>query len=87
MAAESTSVIFAMAQCATNDQKRLGDATEIPAGGRLFRFDNLTSQSQGREKGEGAASWFAVSLNGKEFRPTMQSRWKTNEPGMASQLW
>jgi adenine-specific DNA-methyltransferase len=49
---------------------------------RLFRFDNLTSQSVGREKGEGAASWFPVELDGRSFRPTLQSRWKTNESGM-----
>jgi adenine-specific DNA-methyltransferase len=50
--------------------------------GRLYRLDNLTSQSQGRTKGEGAASWFPVEVNGQTFRPTMQSRWKTNEAGM-----
>ena len=49
----------------------------------LHRLDNLTSQSQGRAKGEGAASWFTVELDGKEFRPTMNSRWKTSEQGMA----
>lgn len=50
--------------------------------GRPYRLDNLTSQSQGREKGEGAASWFPVVIEGREFRPTMQSRWKTNQGGM-----
>jgi adenine-specific DNA-methyltransferase len=50
--------------------------------GRPYRLDNLTSQSQGRAKGEGAASWFPVVVNGREFRPTMQSRWKTNGEGM-----
>src|SRR5262249_45355649 len=49
---------------------------------RVFRLDNITSQSAGREKGEGAASWFPVKLEGREFRPTMQTRWKTNEIGM-----
>jgi adenine-specific DNA-methyltransferase len=49
---------------------------------RVFRLDNITSQSAGREKGEGAASWFPVSLDGRMFRPTAQSRWKTNEAGM-----
>jgi adenine-specific DNA-methyltransferase len=58
----------------------------IPDGARPYRLDNLTSQSAGREKGEGAASWFPVSLDGREFRPTMQSRWKTNEEGMARLL-
>ncbi len=54
----------------------------LPAGARVFRLDNITSQSMGREKGEGAASWFPVKIAGREYRPTMQSRWKTNEAGM-----
>ncbi|MEI4274102.1 site-specific DNA-methyltransferase [Klenkia sp. LSe6-5] len=57
--------------------------TSIDASGRPFRLDNLTSQSQGRAKGEGAASWFPVNIDGREFRPTLQSRWKTNELGMS----
>jgi adenine-specific DNA-methyltransferase len=55
---------------------------ESIADARLFRFDNLTSQSVGREKGEGAASWFPVVVDGREFRPPLQSRWKTSEAGM-----
>ena len=54
----------------------------IPAGSRPYRRDNLTSQSAGREKGEGAASWFEVDLDGRQFRPSLQSRWKTNAIGM-----
>ncbi|RZU77622.1 adenine-specific DNA-methyltransferase [Micromonospora kangleipakensis] len=57
-------------------------AETLPADARLFRFDNLTSASIGREKGEGAASWFAVSLEGKEYRPASNRRWSTNEDGM-----
>ena len=45
--------------------------------GRIFRFDNLTSQSIGRQKGEGAASWFKVHLAGAAYTPPLQSRWKT----------
>jgi adenine-specific DNA-methyltransferase len=48
----------------------------------IFRLDNLTSQSIGREKGEGAACWFAVTIDGREFRPSPRNRWKTNEEGM-----
>jgi len=59
------------------------DGSLIPNGAKVFRLDNLTSQSAGREKGEGAASWFAVPFERREFRPTMQSRWKTNEAGMS----
>ncbi|MEX2171076.1 MAG: site-specific DNA-methyltransferase [Pirellulales bacterium] len=53
-----------------------------PDGSRIFRLDNITSQSAGRDKGEGAASWFPVELDGKVFKPTLQTRWKTNEVGM-----
>ncbi|WP_367887040.1 site-specific DNA-methyltransferase [Pseudogemmatithrix spongiicola] len=56
--------------------------TSAPADGELVAPDPLQSASAGRDKGEGAASWFPVELEGKTFRPTMQSRWKTNEDGM-----
>jgi adenine-specific DNA-methyltransferase len=59
------------------------DQSVLPKGARIFAYDNLTSQSIGREKGEGAASWFPVEFEGKVFRPSMQVRWKTNESGMA----
>jgi adenine-specific DNA-methyltransferase len=49
-------------------------------------MDNLQSQSMGREKGEGASCWFPVQYAGKEWRPGAQSRWKTNETGMARLL-
>jgi len=62
------------------------NAARIPPGARPYRLDNLTSQSMGREKGEGAASWFPVVLDGREFRPNMRSRWKTNQAGMARLL-
>lgn len=51
-------------------------------GGRIFALDNLTSQSEGRQKGEGAACWFAVTVKGSEFLPSIKGRWKTNEDGM-----
>jgi adenine-specific DNA-methyltransferase len=52
-------------------------------GGRVYRKQIVTSQGAGRAKGEGAASWFPVELDGKTYRPSMQARWKTNEAGMA----
>lgn len=61
----------------------LRGVVSLPAGARVFTLDNLTSQSAGREKGEGAASWFPVEFQRQTFRPTMQSRWKTNEVGMS----
>jgi adenine-specific DNA-methyltransferase len=57
-------------------------AAEMGFKGRLLRYDNITSQSMGRTKGEGAASWFAVELDGRTITPPLTSRWKTNEEGM-----
>ena len=50
---------------------------------RIYSLDNLTSQSAGRDKGEGAASWFGVELDGQVHKPSLSVRWKTNEKGMA----
>jgi adenine-specific DNA-methyltransferase len=63
------------------------DASSLPEGARAFAHDNLTSQSVGRDKGEGAASWFPVSVDGREFRPSLQTRWKTNESGIEHLRW
>jgi adenine-specific DNA-methyltransferase len=49
----------------------------------IYSLDNLTSQSAGRDKGEGAASWFGVELDGRVHKPSLSVRWKTNERGMA----
>jgi adenine-specific DNA-methyltransferase len=59
------------------------DPGQAPQGSRFYRPSPLTSDSQGRAKGEGAASWFAVELDGVNFRPSMKVRWKTNQEGMA----
>ena len=59
------------------------DPRLLPAGCKIYRLDNLCSQSIGRDKGEGSACWFPVELNGKEYRPNIRLRWKTNEEGMA----
>jgi adenine-specific DNA-methyltransferase len=58
----------------------------IPAGARVYSQDNLTSQSVGRDKGEGAASWFGVRISGREIKPSEKVRWKTNQSGMARLL-
>ncbi len=52
----------------------------LPSGARPFAFDNLTSQSQGREKGEGAASWFPVNFEGRTFRPSLQRGGRPTRP-------
>jgi adenine-specific DNA-methyltransferase len=63
--------------------EELSGQRDLPNGARLFRIDNLTSQSVGRDKGEGAASWFPVEFNGQTLRPSEKVRWKTNEQGMS----
>jgi adenine-specific DNA-methyltransferase len=64
----------------TSEEKANADL--IPSDVRVYRQDNLTSQSLGREKGEGAASWFPVWIKGTDYRPSITSRWKTSEDGM-----
>lgn len=55
----------------------------LPASARLYTTSDLTSQAMGRAKGEGAASWFEIELDGRRYTPSMQARWKTNAEGMA----
>jgi adenine-specific DNA-methyltransferase len=61
-----------------------GEEKESPSQvlGRVLTRDNLTSQSIGRDKGEGAASWFPVQFDGQVYLPSEKGRWKTNEQGM-----
>ena len=62
------------------------DPSRVPLGAKIYRLDNLQSQSIGREKGEGAACWFPVDYRNREWRPNARSRWKTNEEGMSKLL-
>jgi adenine-specific DNA-methyltransferase len=55
---------------------------EQPEGHRFFRLSDMTSQSVGRAKGEGAASWFPVQIENRSILPSEKVRWKTNEAGM-----
>ena len=48
----------------------------LPPEGRLFRTDNLTSQSGG------ASTDFTYQFEGAEFRPSRGSFWKTNRAGL-----
>ena len=65
---------------ATSEEK--SGETEIPDGADFFTAADLQSASMGRAKGLGAASWFEVHTEGRSFKPTLQTRWKTNEMGM-----
>ncbi|MEE5037697.1 DNA methyltransferase [Pseudomonas alliivorans] len=57
------------------------DAGTLDAGAKIYFRDNLTSQSVGRAKGDGAASWFGVNFEGRVIKPSLSVRWKTNEMG------
>jgi adenine-specific DNA-methyltransferase len=79
---------YAYLQDETGQRRRLKAAelavvAKSDRANRIFRLQTMTSQSLGRAKGEGAASWFAVTIDGKTVRPPMSARWKTNEVGMA----
>jgi adenine-specific DNA-methyltransferase len=79
---------YTFVQTATGERIRASQATpEQVANDRVFRLSDMTSQSIGRAKGEGAASWFSVQIRGRELKPTEQVRWKTNEQGMQRLLW
>ncbi|HWB06928.1 MAG TPA: site-specific DNA-methyltransferase [Verrucomicrobiales bacterium] len=73
---------FTLAQTAVGVRVPVSELSNPPTMDELVAPDPLQSASAGRDKGEGAASWFPVSVVGRVFRPTMQSRWKTNEAGM-----
>src|SRR5262249_23477314 len=77
---------FTIAQTGVGIRISLSELGRSPSVDELVAPDPLQSASLGRDKGEGAASWFPVSVGGHIFRPTMQSRWKTNEAGMARLL-
>jgi adenine-specific DNA-methyltransferase len=68
------------------DEMGLSEYVKAHGDDGIFRLDNITSQSVGREKGEGAASWFPVKFDGREIRPSIKVRWKTNEAGMSRLL-
>jgi adenine-specific DNA-methyltransferase len=63
-------------------REQMAGQEDVPDGWKIYFRDNITSQSMGRSKGEGAASWFPVHIEGKTVRPAMTVRWKTNEQGM-----
>jgi adenine-specific DNA-methyltransferase len=73
---------FALVQTEVGVRLPVSEIDRQPHTNELVAPDPLQSASMGRDKGEGAASWFPVKAQGQEFRPTLQSRWKTNENGM-----
>jgi adenine-specific DNA-methyltransferase len=74
---------YTFIQTSSGERLRSSQATaEQMSEGRPYRLSDMTSQSIGRAKGEGAASWFPVHLQGRTLRPSDQVRWKTNESGM-----
>lgn len=64
---------------ATPDE--IAGTSKLAPNEEFFTAGDLQSAGMGREKGEGAASWFDVQFHGQLFRPTIQTRWKTNEVG------
>jgi hypothetical protein len=65
---------FTLVQLADGQRVSRTKLNGLPSDARLFAPDPLESASMGREKGEGAASWFRVPLHGREFTPSGQTR-------------
>jgi len=55
----------------------------LPARAKPYQAITVISQSLGRAKGEGAACWFPIEIDGRTFLPTGGGRWRTNEQGMS----
>jgi adenine-specific DNA-methyltransferase len=64
------------------DARKVGINEEDISLGRIFRIDNLKSQSGGRSKGDGAACWVRVPFRGTTFDPGSKATWKTHEVGI-----
>ncbi|MDB5706413.1 MAG: methylase [Sphingomonas bacterium] len=64
------------------DARKMGVDEEDLSQGRIFRIDNLKSQSGGRAKGDGAACWVRVPFKGVSFDPGSKATWKTHEGGI-----
>jgi adenine-specific DNA-methyltransferase len=77
---------YSKIEFASGARQAYTDGDDLPAGAEIFAGDNITSQSLGRDKGEGAASWFKVAVDGFDFDPGPKARWKTNEEGMTRLL-
>jgi adenine-specific DNA-methyltransferase len=73
---------YSKVELRSGERRAYLEGEPLPEGAEVFAGDNITSQSLGREKGEGAASWFKVQADGYEFDPGPKARWKTNEEGM-----
>lgn len=65
-----------------SDAQRRGDV-HLLDGEDFVTLGDLQSAGMGRDKGEGAASWFPVAHFGRDVRPTEKTRWNTNELGMS----
>lgn len=54
----------------------------IPKGAKVFRYQILQSQREGRPSGPGAAMYFEVSFEGKEYVPSGSRGWTATREGM-----
>lgn len=64
-------------QLASGERRRLNDSDQVDVieSGRVFRGDNLTSQSSG------GPQFFTASFEGRDF-PAVKNGWKTTQTGM-----
>jgi adenine-specific DNA-methyltransferase len=60
----------------------LANPKSIPSGARVFRYQILQSQREGRPAGPGSAMYFEVEFDGKKFVPSGSRGWTTTRQGM-----
>jgi len=60
----------------------IDDPNLLPAGARVFRYQLLTSQREGRPSGPGSAMYFPVRFDGADYYPEGSRGWTTTEEGI-----
>jgi adenine-specific DNA-methyltransferase len=74
---EYTNVMLPDGRIRSATEDELLNPAQLPAGARLFRYDNLTSQSPGTR--------YPVSIDGKTYYPS--GYWKTQAESMPKLIW
>jgi adenine-specific DNA-methyltransferase len=64
-----------------SDEERQ-DSALLPKGARVFRYQILQSQREGRPSGPGSAMFFEMEFGGRKFVPSGNRGWTTTREGM-----
>ncbi len=62
--------------------QEIANPTSIPTDSRVFRYQILQSQREGRPSGPGSAMYYEVAFDGRKFVPSGSRGWTTTREGM-----